>query len=356
MGGWIQYSFGPTVGAWLGHHFYLHWKYSNDSVFLAQKAYPWMKDVAIYLEQISEFDENGKRKLPISSSPEINNNRIDAWFTKTTNFDLALIRFTFEKTAEMARCLGKTEEAERWLAIINEWPDFARAGKNNGLAIAPDYPLTESHRHFSHLMAWHPLGIIDWSNGSTDQEIIQATLKDLQENGTDLWVGYSFSWLGNLYARAFDGEKAAETLRIFAENFCLPNSFHVNGEQHNRGYSNFKYRPFTLEGNFAFAAAIQEMLIQSHTGTVKLLPAVPKNWKNIQFKGLRAEGAFVFDLKMINGIISEITILPDKGGTLFLHNPFFPEKFDMTGGKLIQDGELLEIETTSGKNIALKRN
>jgi len=274
MGGWIQYSFGPTVSAWLGQHFYLHWIYSKDTSFLQEKAYPWMKDVAVYLDEISIQDENGLRGLPISSSPEINDNRVDAWFLETTNFDLALIRFTFEKAAELAMELGKQEEAEKWAQILDEWPQLALEGENHGLAVAPGYPLKESHRHFSHLLGWHPLGIIDWSKGKKEQKIIDATLKDLERLGSDLWVGYSFSWLGNLYARAFKGNEAAQTLRVFAENFCLPNSFHVNGEQYNRGYTRFKYRPFTLEGNLAFASGIQEMLLQSHSGVVRIFPAV----------------------------------------------------------------------------------
>ena len=55
-------------------------------------------------------------------------------------------------------------------------------------------------------------------------------------------------------ARAFDGEGAADALRTFAECFCLPNTFHANGDQTKSGKSKFTYRPFTLEGNFAFAA------------------------------------------------------------------------------------------------------
>ncbi len=353
MGGWIQYSFGPTVSAWLGQHFYLHWKYSMDNDFLKERAYPWIKDVAIYLDEISEKKADGTRKLPISSSPEINDNRIDAWFTETTNFDLALIKFTYEKAAEMATELEYYVEAKKWESVLNEWPDLAVAGENGGLAFAPDYPYQESHRHFSHLMAWHPLGIVDWSGGEKEQQIIIATLKDLEKYGSDWWTGYSFSWLGNLYARAFMGEKAAETLRIFAENFCLPNSFHVNGEQHNRGYSKFKYRPFTLEGNFAFASGIQEMLIQSHTGTIKVLPAVPDNWQNISFKGLRAEGAFIFDAIKTSGKISSVKIHAEKGGVMQLENPFFPKNFKMNGGRLVEDGKILKISTDSGETVLL---
>ena len=63
MGGWVQYSMSPTVSAWLGQHFYLHWKYSADRIFLKERAYPFLKDVATYLEQISTVDADGVRRL-----------------------------------------------------------------------------------------------------------------------------------------------------------------------------------------------------------------------------------------------------------------------------------------------------
>lgn len=158
--------------------------------------------------------------------------------------------------------------------------------------LAPEHSYTSSHRHFSHLMAFHPYALIDYSKGDAHKTIIDNTVNHLIEKGSDYWTGYSFSWLGNLQARIFDGEGAAKTLRIFAENFCLPNSFHVNGEQHNKGYSKFKYRPFTLEGNFAFAAAIQEMLLQSHTRVIHVFPAIPSTWEDVSFTSLRGDGAF----------------------------------------------------------------
>lgn len=354
MGGWIQYSFGPTVSAWLGQHFYLHWIYSMDRDFLREKAYPWIKEVAVYLDEISMNGGNGMRKLPISSSPEINDNRIDAWFTETTNFDLALIRFTFEKAAELATELGRQDEAEKWSQILAEWPSLALAGENNGLAFAPDYPYQESHRHFSHLLGWHPLGIIDWSNGEREQNIIEATLKDLEKFGSDLWVGYSFSWLGNLYARAFKGDKAADVLRVFAENFCLPNTFHVNGEQHNRGYSRFKYRPFTLEGNFAFASGIQEMLLQSHSGVVRVFPAIPPSWEDVSFNGLRAAGAFVIDAEKKSGEVTGVRIIAEKGGILQLENPITRKEWRIIGGEVLEKGEILKIRTSPGERIELR--
>ncbi|HSH19950.1 MAG TPA: hypothetical protein VLA03_05835, partial [Draconibacterium sp.] len=351
MGGWIQYSMGQTVGSWLAHHFYLHWKFSMDKEFLEQRAYPWLKDVAIFLDEVSIKGENGKRKLRISSSPEIYNNSAEAWFEETTNFDLALIRWNFEKAAELATELGLNEEADKWTQILSEWPELTVDAKS-GFMFAPGFPYHESHRHFSHLMAFHPLGLVDFSNGEADKKIIENTLTHLEEMGSDYWTGYSFSWQGNLYARAFDGDNAARVLRIFAECFCLKNSFHVNGDQCKAGHSTMTYRPFTLEGNFAFASAIQEMLIQSHTGVVKLFPAIPADWKEASFSNLRTYGAFLVSAKMENGLVSGIDIVSEKGGELVLENPFAGKDFE-SDFNFEPSGEKLVFQTNPGEIIHL---
>ncbi|MEN7550969.1 glycoside hydrolase family 95-like protein [Rapidithrix thailandica] len=356
MGGWIQYSFGPTVSAWLAQHFYWHWRYSMDPVFLEEKAYPWLKEVAIHFDELSVKEEQGMRKLPISSSPEIHDNSREAWFGQTTNFDLALIRWTFDKAAELATELGKEKEARKWKAILAEWPELD-IDPESGLTFAPEHPYESSHRHFSHLMGFHPLGLVDWSNGAKDREIIRKTLNNLEEKGSDWWVGYSFSWLGNLKARAMDGEGAAKALKTFAKSFCLPNSFHVNGDQSGKGFSKFTYRPFTLEGNFAFASGIQEMLIQSHSGVVRLFPAIPADWQEVAFEQLRAQGAFVISARKQAGKVVKVEIQVEKGGVLILQNPFDGE-FKTEGldsGQVQQKGERLEIETKAGMKITLKQ-
>ena len=313
MGGWIQYSLSPTVSAWLAHHYYLHWRYSMDREFLRQKAYPWVKDVATHLEQITVKDANGFRKLPISSSPEINNNDISAWFHENTNYDLALMRFTFKAAAELANALGLEREAQHWEGIGKQFSDFSLSEEQE-LRFAPSLPYNESHRHFSHTMAIHPLGLIRWEDGERARTIITNSIKLLDEVGPDWWTGYSYSWLANLKARAKDGEGAARALEIFAKAFCLQNSFHVNGDQTKSGYSKFTYRPFTLEGNFAFAAGLQEMMLQSYAGFIEVMPAVPSAWRDVSFDKLRAEGAFIVSAKKVDGILSEIKIVSERGG------------------------------------------
>ena len=356
MGGWIQYSLGPTVSAWLAHHFYLHWRFSGDRAFLEERAYPYLKAVAVFLDRLSERRADGKRKLPLSSSPEINDNRIDAWFGETTNFDLALVRWLFGAAAELAGELGFAEEAGKWRTVLGEWPELALAEDDGRLLVAPGYPLTESHRHFSHLMAIHPLGLVDWSGGEADQRTIRGALAELDRLGPDGWCGYSYSWLGNMAARAMDGGKAAAALRTFAECFCLPNSFHVNGDQSKSGKSKMTYRPFTLEGNFAFSAGIQEMLLQSHSGVVRVFPAVPGAWQDASFDSLRAQGAFLVSAKMKAGKVVEVRVTSEKGGRLKLENPFPGEAYEASGiaeGGVRNIGQVIEADMRPGDKLLL---
>jgi len=357
MGGWIQYSLGPTVSAWLAHHFFLHWRYSSDRAFLEERAYPYLKAVAVFLDQLAERRADGKRKLPLSSSPEINDNRIDAWFTETTNFDLGLIRWLYGAAALMADELGLAEEAGRWRRILDEWPELALAEDDGRLLVAPRYPLTESHRHFSHLMAIHPLGLVDWSGGEADQMTIRGALSELDRLGPDGWCGYSYSWLGSLAARAMDGDKAAGALRTFAECFCLPNSFHANGDQTKSGKSKMTYRPFTLEGNFAFAAAVQEMLLQSHSGVVRVFPAVPASWKDVGFDSLRSYGAFLVSAKKKAGKVVEVRAGSEKGGRFRLDNPFSGEEYKVLGiaqARVHNIGRVIEADLRPGEKMILK--
>lgn len=350
LGGWAQYSMSPTVSAWLAQYFYLHWKYSADRDFLQQRAYPFLKDVVTFLEAFSSVNAEGLRTLPLSSSPEIFDNSIKAWFKDMTNYDISLMKFAFNAASEMASELSLPAEAEHWKALGDQLPELS-IDEDGALAFAKGFPYNESHRHFSHAMSIHPLSLIDWSQGEQSQKIIRATIKKLDDYGPDLWTGFSYSWLGNLKARAFDGEGAVEALRIFAQCFCLPNTFHANGDQSRTGKSKFDYRPFTLEGNFAFAAGIQEMLLQSHTGVIRVFPAVPESWGEVSFDKFRAMGAFLVSARMVGGKVREVRIFSEQGGTLKFA---IPEGCTLSSEDFTTEDGILTLKTTKGQTITLQ--
>jgi len=322
MGGWRQYTMSATTGAWLAHHFYLHWKYSADRAFLADRAYPYLRDVSVFLEAITrERDANGKRTLPLTSTPEINDNRPTAWFPSITNHDLALIRWCFTATAELARELKQDADAEHWKTVLGEMPEFA-TGEDGALLVSAGQPLLESHRHFSHLMAIYPLGLFDPDNGEADARVVHASLAELARLGTSLWCGYSFGWEAHLAARAGDGDRAAKALQTFAKAFVLRNGFHANGDQSGTGISKFTYRPFTLEGNFAFAAGLHEMLLQSNTGVIEVFPGVPTSWGDVSFEKLRAQGAVLVSATRAEGSVAEVSLQAEHETIVRVRSPW----------------------------------
>ena len=350
MGGWVQYSLGPTVSAWLAQHFYLYWTYSQDRDYLKNYAYPYSKDVATYFEEFTVM-RNGVRTLSLSSSPEFNDNRIDAWFHEMSNFDRALIKFNFKSTAEMAEELGKSEEAAHWKRLLAELPDFDYDDEGH-LTIAPGYPYAVSHRHFSHMLGIHPLGLLDVSHGAKDEKIIRASIASLDQHGPDKWCGYTYSWLGSMKARVFDGEGACQALRDFSTNFCLRNTFHVNGDQKGGEKSRLTYRPFTLEGNLAFAAGVQEMLLQSHTGVVNVFPAIPAKWDNVSFKNLRTVGAFLISAVYDKAQGTQVTCIAEKGGQLRLQIPAgrtYEFKGDVS--RVHEEDGILSVDTECGEKL-----
>ncbi|MBI1320989.1 MAG: hypothetical protein GC168_18850 [Candidatus Hydrogenedens sp.] len=339
LGGWRQYTHSATTAAWLAQHFYLQWQYTRDEAFLRERAYPWLHDTAIFLRAITtERDADGKRTLPLSSSPEIHDNKPEAWFPTITNYDNALIQWVFSKAAELAEAVGETDEAQAWRDALAEMPQLA-VGKE-GLLVAADTPLEESHRHFSHLMAFHPLALVDWNSGDEARALVQRSLEHMEKLGTKKWIGFSFAWWANMLARAHKGDAAAHALHIFSSAFTLRNSFHCNGDQSGEGHSDYSYRPFTLEGNFGAAAAVHEMLLQSQGGFIDVFPALPPSWKNVRFAFLRAQGGFVVSAALEDGAWALLQVVATVDGPCRIRSP--------------KDGKIVEIDLKRGEGVLWK--
>jgi len=322
MGAWFQYTLSPTMGAWVAQSFYWHWRYTMDSQFLMERAYPYCASIADALVGLMEPDENGMLKLPLSSSPEIHNNFQEAWLTPNSNNDLALIRWIFGVNAEMAGSLGLEEEKTRWQELLARMDDLAVEGEDGPLLVSSDEPLMESHRHFSHLMGIHPLGILHMEGSDRDRRIIEASLEQMDGLGTSLWCGYSFSWMACMRARVGQGDRALENLKNYLD-CTLRNGFHVNGVQKRNDLPGYRMRAFTMEGNFAASQAVHEMLLQSWDGRIRIFPATPEKWADVSFSQLRAEGGFMVSAERIKGKTVRVEITSTIDQPLQLKDPFF---------------------------------
>jgi alpha-L-fucosidase 2 len=204
-------------------------------------------------------------------------------------------------------------------------------------------------------MAIHPLGLITAEGGARDQRIIDGSLAQVAQLGTRNWCGYSFSWLSCMAARTGKSDLALQNLDTFVKAFISRNGFHLNGDQLGGKNSNFTYRPFTLEGNFAAAQAVHEMLLQSWNGVLRVFPAVPDAWRDVAFNRMRAEGAFEVSGIRRDGHTESVEVLANRDGQLRLRNPFGADAVEWNRADLKEDGGNLACTLRQGEKLVGKR-
>ena len=305
MGGWAQYSLSPTMTIWAAQSFDEYYLYTDDEKFLKNRAYPFFKKVGQAIKGLLT-EKNGKLYLPVSSSPEIFDNARKAYLEPNSNFDLSLLIYLFKTLKRYAEKLG--ENAEEYEEILGKLDDLAIDDSGVVMLDKTRY-LPESHRHFSHVMCLYPLHLINYDTDE-HKKIYENTIKNLEILGTGYWVGFSFPMSAQIYAMAKNGNAAAERLGQFCKGFVAENGFHLNGDFKHYGYTQWHYRPFTLESLFGFADALHEMLLQDHQGFIELFPAIPDEWKNgtVEFKNLRSRGGLLVSATLKRGELSLLTI------------------------------------------------
>lgn len=350
LGGWPMYSLNLTNQIWLCKSFGDYWKTTGDMDFLRERAYPWFKETALCVIRWLQVGKNGKLALVLSSSPEIHDNTLASWLTPNSNYDLSLLLYLFKTLCEMSEVLDNNEK-EIWKEKYELLPELA-VNEGNVLMLSPDESLNESHRHFAHAMTIHPLRLLDYNSSKRDREIIDATIRNLEELGMRWWVGFSFTWMSELYAIQRNGEAAAFQLKLFWENLCSQNGFHLNGDYKNCGLTGSKYRPFTLESNMCAADALQEMLLQTHNGVIQVFPAIPEAWKKYgaAFSGFRGENGILVSSSIKNREVEFIQLRAEKAGTFNVKNVFSGENLYIKK----QDGQApAQCKRNAVMNIAL---
>ena len=311
---------GPTWGtftvggAWLCTHIWEHYQYTRDAAFLKEN-YPLIEGSVQFFMDFLKPHPNGKWLVTNPSTspenfPDGGGNKpyfdeVTAGFREGTticagsSIDMQILYDLFGYFIEASDILGKNSDFIQKVKTARAQLVPPQIGKDGSLQEwADDWKsLEKNHRHFSHMYGLYPGKVL---YEKRTPALIEAYKKVLEERG-DASTGFSRAWKMALWARLGDGNRANKIYKGFIKEQTCTSLFALCG------------KALQVDGTFGATAAITEMLIQSHDGFIKLLPALPDEWQTGIFKGVCARGAFELEYNWKNKQVTQLKITSKAG-------------------------------------------
>ena len=347
-----------TSAAWLCEHLFTHYQYTKDKEYL-KEVYPVMKGAALFFTDMLVRDpRNNYLVTAPTTSPEngyrMPNGKVVSICAGST-MDNQIVRELFTNTIEAATILGVDTAFCQELADKRSRLMPTTIGKDGRILewLEPYEEAEPTHRHVSHLYGLYPGNEISVEH---TPELAEAARKTLEVRG-DKSTGWSMAWKINFWARLHDGDHAYKLLVDLLRPCVEKTTNMVNG---GGSYPNLfcAHPPFQIDGNYGGCAGIAEMLVQSQTGRIELLPALPSAWQTGSFKGLKVQGGGEVSAKWSEGRLTEAGLKAVVPGTFSIKLPAYSENMGIKMNQKavsmpVIDG-MLTVDMKEGDSLLLQ--
>ena len=365
----------PMGSGWLARYPYDHYLFSGDKKFLLKKGFPLMKGAAqFYFDFLKPIPSGllnaGKLVTNPSHSPENAFEKIDGHqyqFSYGAAMDMEICYELFSNCLQAIKYLsieGKPFEKgfkyELEKTLFNIAPIKISPSTGGIQEWVEDYKEIEiGHRHISHLYALYPSTQIN-INTPALYNAARNTLERRLKGNPNALVEEAKNKFGSygsyLNGKSFGGWQSVWISMMWLRLGNAEEAYNHHQNQLKYGMkNNFFGDAYQLDGTFGSSAVIAEMLLQSHTMALNLLPALPKAWSDGFVTGLRGRGGFEVSMKWRENKLIEAKIISKNGNRCSLIAKG-PVKIYCNGRKiqiqLINSNEII-FETKKGRSYQI---